>query len=335
VISIILVNWNGWADTISCVQSILNSTSGSFRVIIIDNNSSDGSISTIESWANGRLEIVPQNSAIDQFSTEGANKRRIVKFGRYVESDNIFEWLNEPNETCFDDTPVIYVVDSGRNGGFGFGCNIGMQLGQSLGSSAYWLLNNDCIVKPDAVSAIIRQIDGRPRTVFGTVLRFYYHPDVIQAVGGGFFNKVTGSVKTNTKLDDDTPLNFINGASLILSELCLKEVGFFDESIFMYFEENDYCMRAAAAGYHFEVIPTDVYHKHGGSQGKVPTVRAWTQVLINKHYVLSKHIGWGTWMIFFYMTLFLRAVLPIGEKNARIGARLALIRLILPAHIKS
>jgi GT2 family glycosyltransferase len=328
MITVVLVNWNGWADTVSCVQSILNSTASSYRVIVIDNGSSDDSMEALEKWGRHELELIPQRNSIDNFSVAGALKQRHVKFGRYIERQNIFEGFNCEENSSSNMVPVIYIVESGRNGGFGFGCNVGMRLGQILGSSACWLLNNDCVVKPDTVSIIMKQIDGQPRTIFGTILRLYYHPDTIQAVGGGYFNKVTGFVKTHTRLDDDSPLNFINGASLILSDQCLKEVGFFDESIFMYFEENDYCMRAAAAGYHFEVIQTDVYHKHGGSQGKVPTVRAWTQVLINKHYVLSKHIGWGTWMFFFYMTLFMRAIVPIGEKNARIGSRQVLTRLL-------
>jgi GT2 family glycosyltransferase len=335
MISIILVNWNGWADTISCAQSILNSSSGLYRVIIVDNASSDGSISAIESWSKRQLDILPQSSIIDNLSVNGADKQRIVKFGRYIESNNIFEGLDDKHEISFDQPSVIYVVDSGRNGGFGFGCNVGMRLGKILGSDAYWLLNNDCVVPPHALPAITQQVNGQPRTIFGTILKYYFRPDVIQAVGGGFLNRVTGSNKAITRLNDDTPLNFINGASFILSNQCLDEVGFFDESIFMYFEEIDYCIRAAAASYDFEVIQTEVFHKEGGSQGNIPSYNSWTHCLLNKHYVLKKHIGWGTWMIFFYASLILRSILPLGEKNARIGSRRALSQLILPARFKT
>lgn len=42
-ISIIILNWNGRSDTIECVESCLLSTYPSFRIVVVDNGSSDGS----------------------------------------------------------------------------------------------------------------------------------------------------------------------------------------------------------------------------------------------------------------------------------------------------
>ncbi|MDH5458352.1 MAG: glycosyltransferase family 2 protein [Nitrospinota bacterium] len=42
-ISIIILNWNGWQDTIECLASIANITYPNYRVIIVDNHSNDGS----------------------------------------------------------------------------------------------------------------------------------------------------------------------------------------------------------------------------------------------------------------------------------------------------
>jgi GT2 family glycosyltransferase len=40
---IVVLNWNGWQDTIACVQSLLRLKYADFRVLIIDNGSTDGS----------------------------------------------------------------------------------------------------------------------------------------------------------------------------------------------------------------------------------------------------------------------------------------------------
>lgn len=42
-VHIVILNWNGWKDTIECVQSCLNLTYDNYVVVIVDNASSDGS----------------------------------------------------------------------------------------------------------------------------------------------------------------------------------------------------------------------------------------------------------------------------------------------------
>lgn len=42
-VAIIILNYNGWADTIECINSLKKSKSENFKVIIIDNGSEDGS----------------------------------------------------------------------------------------------------------------------------------------------------------------------------------------------------------------------------------------------------------------------------------------------------
>ena len=139
---------------------------------------------------------------------------------------------------------------------------------------------------------------------------------------------MTGKVKTLRSADSDRRLGFINGASMIFTAACLDEVGGFDERIFMYFEESDFCMRAAALGYGFDVVPTAVFHKHGGSQGSRPSINAWTQVLLNKHYVLRKNLGWGLWVFFFFGMLIVRCMLPAVRSVERQAARKVLRSLI-------
>ena len=50
---IILVNYNGWKDTLECLESILKNDYTNYQIIVVDNNSSDDSMSYIINWANG------------------------------------------------------------------------------------------------------------------------------------------------------------------------------------------------------------------------------------------------------------------------------------------
>ena len=60
---IILVNWNGWRDSIACIRSCLalGRPEGQppVRIILCDNASSDGSVAQILAWAKGESPPPP------------------------------------------------------------------------------------------------------------------------------------------------------------------------------------------------------------------------------------------------------------------------------------
>lgn len=319
MISVIVVNWNGWADTIACIQSLQNAKRVPARVIVVDNHSTDDSVDNLRLWAQGGLTLLRDGSSPSRFAVSRQHDSRMLLIEETDESGH--KVVPNVAESMATSLP-IYLIRSPRNGGFGYGCNLGMKLGLQLGTDGFWLLNNDCVVTPDALSQIRANLAQHPHTIFGTELRYYYQPDRVQALGGGTFSRWSGSVATRTKLPRiSRSLDFINGASLILTAKAFRELGGFDEQIFMYFEENDLCLRAAAIGYKFEMIPVIVYHKHGGSQGSSPSVKAWTQVLMNKHDVLLKNLGRGPWIAFYFSMLIARAVSPLRPKVERMAAK--------------
>src|SRR5215216_1455804 len=52
-VHILLLNFNGWRDTLECLESVLRLDYPDFRVIVCDNGSSDGSVDRITAWAEG------------------------------------------------------------------------------------------------------------------------------------------------------------------------------------------------------------------------------------------------------------------------------------------
>lgn len=47
-VGVILVNWNGKADTLACVSSLLNSTYPIEQIVVVDNGSTDGSVACFQ-----------------------------------------------------------------------------------------------------------------------------------------------------------------------------------------------------------------------------------------------------------------------------------------------
>ena len=46
-VSVILLNYNSWKDTVECIDSLLQSSYENFNIIVVDNCSSDDSIEKI------------------------------------------------------------------------------------------------------------------------------------------------------------------------------------------------------------------------------------------------------------------------------------------------
>ena len=51
MLSIIILNYNGWRDTIACLESLRKQSYTDFRVVVADNGSSDESVAQLSQWA--------------------------------------------------------------------------------------------------------------------------------------------------------------------------------------------------------------------------------------------------------------------------------------------
>lgn len=50
LVYIVIVNWNGWRDTIECIDSLRKLTYSKYRVVVVDNGSTDESISELQTY---------------------------------------------------------------------------------------------------------------------------------------------------------------------------------------------------------------------------------------------------------------------------------------------
>jgi len=55
-VAIIILNWNGWKDTIECLESVFRIDYPNYQVIVIGNGSSDNSVERIKAWAEKEHE---------------------------------------------------------------------------------------------------------------------------------------------------------------------------------------------------------------------------------------------------------------------------------------
>lgn len=316
MVFIVLVNWKGAFDTIRCLESIFRSSYKQFKVIVVDNLSQDGSVEIIRAWAERRLSL----------AEHGKNPVELLSFPPI---DIEIPCLQiAAYQLSFDDGAgwgaliekhQLLIVANSANAGFGAGNNVGLKLIKLANEcDHFWLLNNDTVIKPDTLGTLVRFSADHPRTVVGSILRYYDNPNQIQAAGGGSFSRYTGIVKTMLARSE-CELDFINGASFFAPVAYLNEVGGFDENIFMYFEENEYCIRGKKAGFSFRCSEAVVFHKMGGS--KFGSERAWQQQFKNKFYTMRKHFGFGLWQLFYFASLIINAYILSQNQGKRHAAQ--------------
>jgi len=101
-IAIVILNWNGWEDTIECLTSLKNLTYPNWKAIVVDNNSTDGSAQKIQ-------QTFPDVTLINNNSNLGFSEGNNVGIREALRSkaDYIFI-LN--NDTILDPPIFSYLL---------------------------------------------------------------------------------------------------------------------------------------------------------------------------------------------------------------------------------
>lgn len=267
---VVLVNWNGWRDTLECLESLLASDYPSFEVVVCDNASQDGSADRILAWARGEQPAPESSPALAHLAPSAPKPVRMRRLDR--------QQAERGHATAEGDAARITVVDTGANLGFAGGCNVGARYAIARGDAAFvWFLNNDTVVVPDAMSALVRRMTRRADAGLGAARLLYFDdPTRVQSLGGVAYDWVLGRVRAIGEgstvsaqvdvADVERRMSYVNGASMFARRDFLERVGLLDEGYFLYYEELDWAARAGgfAFAYAHDAV---VYHKEGRAIG--------------------------------------------------------------------
>ena len=185
--------------------------------------------------------------------------------------------------------PSSRVIRLPRNVGFGGGCNVGVA---HASGDVVVLLNPDCVIEPGALEGLVTRVREIGNAVVGPALldesghvrhicrvRSTPMQEVVELLPiprGRWHSKLMG------RLGRDVPagsyiyttggrVDYVQGACLALPRHLFHRVGGFDESFFLYCEEEDLCERIVNLGGQCVYEPAvRVYHAWGGSTRKVP-----------------------------------------------------------------
>lgn len=271
LVYIIILNWNGWKDTIECLESVFRNNYPNYRVVVCDNGSTDGSLEKIKAWADGRL--VPEKPSSEKL--RNLSFPPIGKPPEYEEYSRL-----EAEKGGNDSNTSLTLVRIEDNLGFAGGNNVGIRFALSRDDFSFvWLLNNDTLVTPETLSALVRRMMEKPGAgICGSKLIYYQNPDIIQGLGGASYNKWIGTNRHLGYLDQqdasliqadvEARMDYVIGASMLVTKKFLHEIGLMSEEYFLYFEELDWAYRAHGRFSLAYAADSVVYHKEGSSAGK-------------------------------------------------------------------
>jgi GT2 family glycosyltransferase len=271
LVYIVIVNYNGWKDTLECLSSLGYLTYPRVGIVVIDNASSDNSETLIR------------------------------------EHDS-----------------SVTLLQSGSNLGYASGNNLGIRYALKNGADYVWLLNNDTVVDTQALDHLVQRMQQDPKVgMCGSTLLYYHKRDTIQVLAGATYNQWLG-ISSHLGKDEllsclhdpqaiEQQLDYIIGASMLVSRTFLEEVGLMNEAYFLYYEEIDWATRAKGKFTLGYAPASIIYHKEGASVGTTKLAMSKLKRLRSEYYGLRSRL------------LFTRSYFPVALPSVYLGILLMFV----------
>lgn len=271
-ISIVIVNFNTKQLTIDAIHSVFTSnTSYTYEILLVDNNSSDGSIEAFRKEFP-QITIIANNENVG-FAKANNQAIRISK-GRYI-------LLLNSDTIVHEDTLQVML---------GF-----MESHPKVGASG-------CkVVLPDG------SLDKACRRSFPTPQASFYHFSGLAKLfpDNPRFNQYQLG---HLDPDKDYPVDCLVGAFMLLRREVIEQVGILDEEFFMYGEDIDWCYRIKEAGWDNYYYPyTSIIHYKGASSRRKPLKIIYefhrAMILFHRKHFVKKYPFIINWLVYLGVAL--------------------------------
>ncbi|MBF4474611.1 MULTISPECIES: glycosyltransferase family 2 protein [Methanobacterium] len=304
-VAIIILNWNGWEDTLECLESVYQTNYPEYDVIVVDNNSEDISIKKIEDYCAGYIKVDS-----NFFNYQNKNPIKIFEYSsNELQSSKLPEMdvINsvKPNEK-------LILIKNHKNYGFAKGNNIGISYAlKSLDADYVLLLNNDTVVDKDFLTELVDAAKTNDNVGFvGPKVYIYSDKNTLQVAGGAKVDLKHGEVdeiayhqRDEGQFDHYLEPDYIGGTCILCSREVIEEVGMLDPGYFMYWEDADWCFRGRKQGYKsVYAFKSKIWHKYGASSDTPFKMYYFTR---NRIYFVKKNSTRGE---FFLFSMFILAV---------------------------
>lgn len=292
-VAMVVLSFNEWENTIECLESLFQIYYDNYHVIVVDNGSTDGSMTKIKQWADGKLLIGGK-----YLKYSSANKP--IKYADIASSD----------KSIPDDKSKLLLMRSEVNLRFAQGNNLGIKFALSDPSIKYLLvLSNDTVVKSDFLNQMIKSFlkyseaglcgpkivgydSGKqwqrwpmPKRLNMLTMLMFFTP--LKAL---FNNSHIGGPYLST-IDEPKKVYSVPGGCMFFKNTALNDIVYFDETAFPGWEEYIVAEKLFKQGYDTYVVPESVvYHKVSRSTKKANLAEIEISFLKGEKYYLDNYI---------------------------------------------
>jgi hypothetical protein len=263
-IGVVIINWNGLADTLTCLESLVAASPGPVRIVVVDNGSTDGSVDELRAWqgASRRGGGVPAVTILASSTNRGFSGGNNLGVEHLHADPAISHFLLLNNDatvarTCFAE--LARALDAAPDAGV-------------LGPTVY--------------------VAGQPDQVWYAGGHFL--PLRTLAVHGT-------TVPTD---GSPRPTEFVTGCAMVIARAAWDSLGPLPECYFMYQEDAEYSWRAHDAGMPVLYVPRAVvHHAIGGTvRRKVSQQRVEYLKTRNRALFARRNLrGWTRWGALAYL----------------------------------
>jgi GT2 family glycosyltransferase len=217
--SVVIPNWNGREFLSACLSSLRNQAYGDLEIVLVDNDSTDGSVA---------------------FARE-----------RY---------------------PEAKIIRLEKNYGFAKAMNAGIRTSEGEYVAC---LNNDTEASPQWLSELVACMERHPRAAaIASKMLDQRNPRLVDGAGDIMTRYLRAYPRGRGEedagqYDEEMEVFGASGGASLWRARVLRELGFFDEDLFAYYEDVDLSFRARLAGYECWYAPRAVMlHAGGGTSSQ-------------------------------------------------------------------
>jgi len=175
--------------------------------------------------------------------------------------------------------------------GFGSGSNLGIKC---INTKFTLLINPDTTINLDAVKKLYQSAKLYKNAAILSPLHRNSKNEIHIPSRQFFFNKNRDRL-TIENFKGDTSVEHLSGAVMLFNNEKIKKIGLFDENFFLYFEDDDLCIRTKKAGFeNILVFDAVIDHIAGGSIGPPNFKNQWekfSNMSFSRCYIEKKYFG--------------------------------------------
>lgn len=255
-IAVVIVAYND-SDTIEkTLKSVKHFGFGDYKIIVVDNQSSDGTADLVRRFLDIKLIVNSSNIGFGAANNIGMNSidaeyYLLLNSDAYLQDGKIYkalDYLDANSDVGIAGIPLVYPDGSPQTSAYAFSAPVKWTLQLfHINKFIAWLLG---------FNMSGRLVDLMCRNHIAKTFINSYNMSVKES------DAADGALKGET-------VDWVCGAAMIIRRLTFEKTGGFDEKIFMYGEDEDICLRAHALGFKVERISaTPVVHDFGWGQNR-------------------------------------------------------------------